>query len=73
MNTTEDKKEVMIGFFLTKRSDFLVSHNHGLTKEQVEMLKNLKEGDRLKVWVNREEPGRSRLSLGVLVEEKASL
>lgn len=70
----EDKQEqVWVRFFSTKRSDFLTSHRNGLDAEQVKMLQSLKVGDRLKIYVNPEVEGKSRLSMGKMIEVPASL
>lgn len=41
--------------FWAKESGNLMTHGDGLTKEQVEDLKSLKEGDRLIMWRNKRE------------------
>lgn len=48
-----DKKPLNIAFWL-KDSGNALSHGQGLTKEQVEALKDLKEGDRLIMFSNKE-------------------
>lgn len=43
--------EFNVGFW-KKESGNLMSHGKGLTAEQVEQLKTLKEGDRFIIWTN---------------------
>lgn len=43
--------EVAISFWKKETSN-LMSHGKGLSKEQVEALQSLKEGDRLIMWCN---------------------
>jgi hypothetical protein len=41
-----------IAFWPTKREGFFVSHGQGLSQLQIDELKKLKVGDRLKLWAN---------------------
>lgn len=41
--------------FWSKESGNLMSHSGGLTNEQIQALKELKEGDRLILWHNKRE------------------
>lgn len=42
-------------FWKNKQSGNFFSHRNGLTKEQVDLLKELKPGDRLVLWLNDKE------------------
>ena len=44
-----------IQFWKNKQSGNFLTHHNGLTEELVKELQNLKEGDRLILWVNRNE------------------
>lgn len=71
--TVTAQREVMVGLWQTGRKDFSVSHKDGLTKEQVDMLKGLKIGDRLKLWTSKESAITNRPSfrLGKLEDRNA--
>jgi len=42
-----------IMFWKNKQSGNLLSHHNGLTQDLVDQLKEVKEGDRLILWVNK--------------------
>ena len=48
-------KGLYVSFWGNEFNKHLKSHNKGLTKEQIEELKNLKEGDRLILFKNDRE------------------
>lgn len=41
-----------IGLYKNLNTGSMLSHNNGLTEEQINFLKSLKEGDRLVIWKN---------------------
>lgn len=45
------QEELMLGLWKTEKGNY-ISHNKGLTEEQVTYFQNLKVGDRLVVFVN---------------------
>ena len=60
-----------IGFWKTKtRPNLCISHGKGLDESQVQMLQQLRPGDRLVLWVNEEKSGENRpdFTLKVMVE-----
>ncbi len=60
-----------IGFWKTKtRPELSMSHAKGLDEQQIQMLQQLKAGDRLVLWVNtdKEGPNRPDFTLKVMVE-----
>jgi hypothetical protein len=60
-----------IGFWKAKtRPELSMSHAKGLDESQIQMLQQLKPGDRLVLWVNGEKDGPNRpdFTLKVMVE-----
>ena len=53
MENTKEVRKLSIGFW-TMETGSLISHNRGLTKEQIDDLKTLKEGDRIILFYNSE-------------------
>ena len=60
-----------IGFWKAKaRPELSMSHAKGLDEAQVQMLKQLKAGDRLVLWINADKAGENRpdFTMKVMVE-----
>jgi hypothetical protein len=68
----EKKFTPSIGFWLNDNETMARTHKTGLTKEQIEFLNGLKEGDRLTIFVNDNPNGNApHLQLKKSVEKKA--
>lgn len=72
METETKKREIMVGLWQTGRKGFCVSHKKGLDQEQVDMLRSLKVGDRIKMWISDESPvaNRPNYRLGKLEDKE---